>query len=47
MTNYEHMNSRNGKDVEEQNNDLGIHERNKPEYKTKKSKVRVLPTILQ
>ena len=47
MTNYEHMNSRNGKDVEEQNNDLGIHERNKPEYKTKKSKVRILPTILQ
>ena len=47
MTNCENMNSRNGKDVEQQNNDLGIHERDKSEYKRKKSKVRVLPAILQ
>ena len=42
MANYEYTNSIHGKDVEKENDDLRVHERNKPQYKTKKSKVRVL-----
>ena len=41
LTSYGYMSSRNGRTREEQNNDLEIKERNKPQQNTTKSKSKV------
>ena len=42
LSKYKHASSRNGRDDWEENNDLQIEERNKPQHNTRKSKVRAL-----